>query len=82
MEVAQESNSTQQDATKAVAEQLFQEGVQLFQQGTAESLRQAIGKFEEALPLYNAVGDRRSEAVTLGYMGYIYNALGEKQKAL
>jgi tetratricopeptide (TPR) repeat protein len=56
--------------------------MQLYQQGTAESLRQAITKFEEALPLYRAVGDRRKEAVTLVYIGYIYNALGEKQKAL
>jgi tetratricopeptide (TPR) repeat protein len=56
--------------------------VQLFKQGTAESLREAITKFEEALPLYRAVGDRREEAVSLGYIGYIYSALGEKQKAL
>ena len=70
------------DATRAAAEQAFQEGEQLRKQGTAESLRQAITKYEEALPLYRAVGDRRKEALTLNNIGYIYSALGEKQKAL
>jgi CHAT domain-containing protein/Flp pilus assembly protein TadD len=80
--LAQQPATSQQDATREAAEQAFQEGVQLYQQGTAESLQQAITKFEEALPLYRAVGDSRSEAFTLGYIGYIYDALGEKQKAL
>jgi CHAT domain-containing protein/tetratricopeptide (TPR) repeat protein len=70
------------EATRAAAERALQEGAQLYQQGTAESLRQAITKFEEALPLYRAVGDRQSEAVILNNIGYIYSALGEKQKAL
>jgi CHAT domain-containing protein len=56
--------------------------MQLYQQGTAESLRQAITKFEEALPLFRAVGEKAGEAVTLNYIGFIYSALGDKQKAL
>jgi CHAT domain-containing protein/Flp pilus assembly protein TadD len=80
--LAQQPAATEQDATRAAAEQAFQEGMQLFKQGTAESLRQAIAKFEEVLPLYRTVRDRRKEAVTLLGIGYIYSALGEKQKAL
>ncbi|MCE2699424.1 MAG: CHAT domain-containing protein [Anabaena sp. 49633_E8] len=64
------------------AERLFNEGMKLYQQGTADSLRQAIKKWEEALPLYRMVNDRRGEATTLNNIGFVYDALGEKQKAL
>jgi len=70
-----------QDANQA-AEQVFQEAVKLYKQGTAESLRQAIPKFEQAVILYRQAGDKSSEATSLGYIGYIYDSLGEKQQAL
>ena len=69
-------------ATKENAERLFKEGMTLYQQGSAESLRQAIQKWQEARLLYRAVGDRRVEAFTLTGIGRVYDALGEKQKAL
>ncbi|MBD2391263.1 tetratricopeptide repeat protein [Aphanizomenon flos-aquae NRERC-008] len=69
-------------ATKENAERVFDEGMKLYQQGSAESLRQAIQKSQEARLLYRAVGDRRGEATTLNNIGAVYNALGEKQKAL
>jgi CHAT domain-containing protein/tetratricopeptide (TPR) repeat protein len=71
-----------EEATRAAAERTFEEGQQLRKQGTVESLEQAIIKYEEALPLYRAVGDKQFEAVTLNNIGYIYSALGKKQKAL
>ncbi len=80
--IAQQPAATEQDATRATAERAAQEGMQLYRQGTAKSLRQAIAKFEEALPLYRTVRDRRKEALILNNIGYIYSALGEKQKAL
>ncbi|MEG4070939.1 tetratricopeptide repeat protein, partial [Microcoleus sp. Pol11C2] len=58
------------------------EGLRLYQQGTAEAKRSAIVKYEEALKLYRAIGDRRMEATTLGSIGNVYSELGEKQKAL
>ena len=69
-------------ATKENAERLFEEGMTLYQQGSAESLRQAIQKWQEARLLYRAVGDRGGEATTLNNIGRVYYALGEKQKAL
>jgi CHAT domain-containing protein/Tfp pilus assembly protein PilF len=69
-------------ATKKNAERLLEEGMTLYQQGSAESLRQAIKKWEEAILLLRAVGDRRMEAGTLNNIGGVYDALGEKQKAL
>lgn len=49
---------------------------------TAESLRQAIVKFEVALPLWRAADDRSGEAETLTNAAQVFNSLGEKQKAL
>jgi tetratricopeptide (TPR) repeat protein len=80
--IAQQPGTTGQEATRAAARRAFQEGLQLFQQGTAESLRQAIAKLEEALRLYQTVGDKQWEATTLNNIGAIYSDLGEKQKAL
>jgi tetratricopeptide (TPR) repeat protein len=69
-------------ATKENAERLFEEGMTLYQQGSAESLEQAIQKWQEARLLYRAVGDRGGEATTLNNIGGVYDDLGEKQKAL
>ncbi len=80
--ISQQPASTSQNATRTAAEKAFQEGLKLYKQGTAESLRQAIAKWEEALPLFRAVGDRRSESVTLNNIGLVYSDLGQKQKAL
>jgi CHAT domain-containing protein/tetratricopeptide (TPR) repeat protein len=80
--IAQQPTAISQDATRAAAERAFQEGKQLYKQGTADSLRQAIAKYEEALSLYRSVGDKAREAVTLNNIGGVYSDLGQKQKAL
>ncbi|MCF3613901.1 tetratricopeptide repeat protein, partial [Planktothrix agardhii] len=71
-----------QNSSNPQADKLLQEGTELFQQGTAESLRAALGKLEAARQLYHAAGDKGTEAVTLLGMGTINDLLGEKQKAL
>ncbi len=77
LKIAQSSAATQENAVR-----VFDEGMKLYNQGSAESLRQAIQKWQEARLLYQAVGDRRGEATTLNNIGLVYSALGEKQKAL
>ena len=42
----------------------------------------ALDHFEQALPLWRAVGDRRNEVTVLNNMGSVYALLGERQKAL
>jgi CHAT domain-containing protein/Tfp pilus assembly protein PilF len=69
-------------ATKENAERLFEEGMKLYQERSAESLRQAIQKWQEALSLYRVLNDKKNEAKTLVWIGFVYNSLGEKQKAL
>ena len=44
--------------------------------------QEALDFFNQALPIYQAVGDRRYEANTLSNIGLVYSALGEQQKAL
>ncbi|MEG4005181.1 tetratricopeptide repeat protein [Microcoleus sp. Pol1C5] len=66
----------------AAAERALTEGVQMFQQGTAESLRKAIAKLEEALKLYREAGDNSAQAISLLVLGRVYDDLGEKQKSL
>ncbi|NEP12623.1 MAG: tetratricopeptide repeat protein [Symploca sp. SIO2C1] len=82
MQMAQQPEATLQNPNRAAAEQVFAEGMQLYQQGTAESLQQAIAKLEESLPLWRVVGDKAEEGKTLNLIGSIYSNLGEKQQAL
>ena len=77
------AQATINDAEKLkTANRLFQEGFALFKQGTEESLLQAIAKWQQTSALYQALGDREGEVITLFTLGRVYNSLGEKQKAL
>ena len=76
------SKIAQSPAATKDAERLLEEGQALYQQGSAESLRQAIQKWQEARLLYRVVNDKKNEATTLNNIGGVYSALGEKQKAL
>ncbi|WP_442937005.1 tetratricopeptide repeat protein [Nostoc sp.] len=82
LQIAQQPGTTQQNATRAAAERVTQEGMQLYEQGTAESLRQAIRKWQEGLKLWQQVDDKGWEATTLLGIGRVYDDLGEKQEAL
>ncbi|MEA5565051.1 tetratricopeptide repeat protein, partial [Anabaena sp. UHCC 0399] len=62
LQIAQQPENTQQNATRAAAERLSQEGLQLFQQGTAESLRQARDKWLEALKLWQQIDNKTWQA--------------------
>jgi CHAT domain-containing protein/Tfp pilus assembly protein PilF len=74
--------SAAENAKALAAKAAYDEGLQLFKVGTAESLRQAIGKLQEAAPLFAAVGDHQGQATCFLGIGRIYADLGEKQKAL
>ncbi|OCQ97300.1 hypothetical protein BCD64_20840 [Nostoc sp. MBR 210] len=80
LQIAQQP--TQPDATRAAAQQALSEGTELYKQGTAESLKQALEKLQIALPLWQKLGGKSEEALTLLGIGRIYDDLGEKQKAL
>ncbi len=73
---------TAQTNSSDAAETALKEGLQLYQQGTAEALRGGVVKLEEALKLYRQAGGTSGEAASLIVLGKIYSDLGEKQKAL
>jgi len=79
---SQLASAQAQDRSGVAARKNFDEGEALQDQGTAESLRLAVKKYEEALSLWRAIGDRRSEAITLNNIGLVYYSLGDNQKAL
>jgi len=73
---------TAQTNSSDAAQKVYGEAEKLYEQGTAESLRGASVKYEEALKLYRKAGNRSREALTLHNMGGVYLNLGEQQKAL
>lgn len=74
--------STAKDRDRIAAERALAEVEQLRAQGTAESLRKAVEKCNEALPLSRLAGDRWGEAAALTKLGHLNWSLGESRKAL
>lgn len=64
------------------AEALFGEGLRAFRAGSKQSLERAIGLWARVVALNRAVGDRRSEALTLNSMGEVHGRLGRPDSAL
>ncbi len=71
-----------QDGRAIQAEKFFAEAEQLRHEETVAARRKAIEKYEQALSLWRAGGERRNEARALNNMGLVYQALSEYQKAL
>ncbi len=74
-------SATPKDLTRLSAERIDAEAARLVEQGTAESLRKALEKFQEALPLWRSVGDPQQEAQSLNDIGSMHNLLGENSKS-
>ncbi|MGK7898698.1 MAG: CHAT domain-containing protein, partial [Xenococcus sp. (in: cyanobacteria)] len=45
-------------------------------------LNQAISKWQEALPIFQALGERKTQVITLHYLGFVHRELGKPQQAL
>jgi CHAT domain-containing protein/Tfp pilus assembly protein PilF len=74
--------ATPQDKIRVAAERAFAEATIIGGQVTEESLRKAIEKCLEVIPLWKSVGDLKQEAYTLNSIGFFHKSLGEYQKAL
>ena len=70
------------DQVRLAAQRAFTDAKALRNQGTEDSRRQAARRYEEAISMWQSVGDRRMEAYSLLEMGLIYGDVGEYQKAL
>ena len=73
---------TQRDQDQAIAERLYWDADQLFSQPKMESKRKALEKFEQALLMFQALGDRNFEQFCFHMSGFIYHISSELQKAL
>ncbi|MGH9770004.1 MAG: tetratricopeptide repeat protein, partial [Blastocatellia bacterium] len=74
--------ATPEDLKRHVAETLFAEADHLRAQRKAETLKSAVTKYEEALRLFVAIGDRSGEANTLLNAGMASTFLSDYQNAL
>lgn len=75
-------DATEKDRRRLPALRAQWEGTGLRLQDTAQSLRQAVEKFHEALAIFKDVGDRQAEANLLNTLGYVHSRLGEQNKSL
>jgi len=73
---------TEHDKKRVVAEGVFQQAETLRTEGSANSLKAALVKYDEALAIYRAIEDRTDEALTLTKIGMVFNSLSDPQKAL
>lgn len=73
---------TEQNKNFIIADSATVEGWRLREIATEKALREAIEKFTEAIPHWQAAGELFEEATTLMYLGECYDKLTEYQKAL
>src|SRR5436190_3018243 len=71
-----------QDDLKLQAQTALTEGKQLEAQGTADSLRKALEKYEKALELWKSLNDRPGEATALDAIGTAQFLMGQRRMAL
>ena len=82
VKIADVRAATAQDISRVAGQRAFREGEELEQQGTAQSRKSAITRFEQALSHSQTANDRAGQARSLRGIGLVYNSLGENQKAL
>ena len=66
-------------ALKAEADRLFDQGNQ---QDDISQVREALQSYEQALTIYQTIGNRQGEADSLGSLGNVYNSLGKFHRAI
>jgi len=70
------------DQQRIASERTSTEAKELIRKGTAESLKAAIPKYEEALALWWAIGDLAGEGQVLHTLGFAHSVLGQTQRGL
>jgi CHAT domain-containing protein/tetratricopeptide (TPR) repeat protein len=70
------------DKDRVTAHQLNWEAGKLKDAGTAESQKQAIEKYQQALLLWRSIKDEAGAGHSLGEIGYLYSRVSQPQKSL
>jgi CHAT domain-containing protein len=76
------SASLPQDQNSVDGNKALMEGQQLARQNTKESYLKAIERYEEALRLFRAAGEKEQEITALFAISSSYSSLNEKRKSL
>ncbi len=71
--------SQTQNPQQQELEKLQEQGAQQLQQG---KFTEALAKFQQALTLTRQLQDKKTAAITLNNIGYVYSSIGQPQKAL
>ncbi|MGF1676912.1 MAG: tetratricopeptide repeat protein [Rivularia sp. (in: cyanobacteria)] len=80
LEIIAQQGETQPDVTRAEAVKLTEEGLELFnKQGESQK---ALQFFNQALPIFRAVGDKNNESALLGNLAYLERKQGNLQASL
>ena len=82
VKIAERRAATAQDRDQVAAERAYEAGQKLHAQKTPTAYHSALKKFEEALALQRAVGDRRGEAFAIFHLGLEYYYLNEWRQSL
>jgi CHAT domain-containing protein/Tfp pilus assembly protein PilF len=80
--IAEQRVATEQERSRATAQQRYSQANELLGQGTKESLAKAIPEYEEALRLQKSSNDARGEAATLVQLATVLLYSGEGQKGI
>lgn len=64
------------------ADMALDDGDRLMSDGSAEALREALGRFETASDLYARAGNTKMLGTALDSTGWVHDLLGEKRKAI
>jgi len=75
VKILEERTATFQDKNRIPAQDVFMQAEQLREQRTASSLDEAIGKYEEALRMWKAIGNPSGQAETLNVLGLIFHLM-------
>ncbi len=70
------------EKNRVAAQALVVEAERLRSQDTAESLRKAIARLEQSIPLWQSSADPSGEAGALNLLGATYRSLGDNRRAL
>lgn len=82
IKIAEQRDVKAGDHDRFAASRARVEAQQLISKQTAESQRQALAKYEEALSLLRGIGDQQEEAKVLNAIGLIHSSLGNHERAL
>jgi CHAT domain-containing protein len=71
-----------QDQSRIAARRAFADAEHLFVEGTADSRRRSLAKYQEALALWQQLEDRREEIICLVGVSQVLELLGDLRQAL